>query len=135
MPPAIIRILIHCVQHHPLHRGALAAYRIGTARHCPNSSANSNLSVCCLNPISLLIETPAICTICEMTGVLCCRFLFCVKGPGEKAGSGLFGVVLSLGVPEFVVFAAFIRNQFFVGALLDNLPAVKDRNLVTELTA
>ena len=50
-------------------------------------------------------------------------------------GSGLFGVVLGLGVPEFIVLAALLGNQFFVGALLDNLPAVKDRNLVAELTA
>ena len=97
-----------------------------------DGASNSNLSVCCLNPISLLIETPAI---CEMTGVLCCRFLFCVKGPGKKAGSGLFGVVLGLGVPELVILAALFGNQFFVGALLDNGAAVKDRNLVAELTA
>ena len=54
------------------------------------------------------------------------RFCFC-----SSLGRG--GVVLGLGHPEGVVFAALIGQQGVMGALLDHLAVVKDGDLVAEL--
>ena len=43
------------------------------------------------------------------------------------------GVILCLGVPEFVVLARFVCYQFGVGTLLDDCAFVEHRYLVAEL--
>ena len=42
----------------------------------------------------------------------------------------LLHVILRLCVPQFVVFSAFIGYQFVVGALLDDLTVIDNKNLV-----
>lgn len=45
------------------------------------------------------------------------------------------GVILGLRGPELVVFAKRLCHYRVVCAMLDNLPVVKDQNLVAELAA
>ena len=47
----------------------------------------------------------------------------------------MIGIILRLGVPEFMVFAGFICYQFGMCALLDDRAAMEYGDLVAELTA
>ena len=44
----------------------------------------------------------------------------------------LIGVILSLGVPEFVILSVFVRKQFVVSAMLDHSTVMEYGNLVAE---
>lgn len=44
-----------------------------------------------------------------------------------------FGIILRLSIPELMILARFIRQQFLMSPLLDDLSLMKDGNLITEL--
>lgn len=46
--------------------------------------------------------------------------------------NSIFFVILRLSIPKFKVFAAFIRKQVGMGALLNHSAAVKHGDLITE---
>ena len=46
----------------------------------------------------------------------------------------LFCIILCLRIPELVILAFCIRDQFVVGALLDYSPILEHGDLITELT-
>ena len=46
--------------------------------------------------------------------------------------NNIFFVILCLSIPKFKVFAAFIRKQVGMGALLNHAAAVKHGDLITE---